>query len=193
MCVDDDGRAASCHRPGRRLGRWQAYIGLAAVAAVIGLPVQPSFASSRHRGADDRGQVLALFGRIAKGLSTRNANLAASAYSRDDFVLYDFIPPIRDQGWQRLRAKYAAFMDQTDGAVGIVWTDQRLDVDRRLAYFRGIAHLRARYKDGRQVSGPYRYTAIVQKVRGNWAIVHEHSSVPANSLALKDFLQSGSR
>ena len=100
-------------------------------------------------------------------------------------MLYDFIPPLQDRGWDTLFKKYSDFMRLTEGPISINWTDTSIEVDNGLAMFRGIAHLRARYKDGRSVDGQYRYTAVLKKKEGEWTILHEHSSMPAAAKAMK--------
>lgn len=165
-----------------------ALAGLAIVSPVVAAPAKQP-ASATHSEAAERAeairQINAAIDILEKGYATSDPELLAEPYVRtDQYVLFDVTPPMVEYGWKSLDDKNRLFFSLIDGNVIMKWTDRYIDVDHRLAYFRGIAHFTGKYKDGRPLNGDFRHTLIFQKVGDKWLIIHEHGSIPNQAIAL---------
>jgi ketosteroid isomerase-like protein len=139
-------------------------------------------AANRLAGVQAVEHALAM---MVEGWKTRDANVLSSRdiyfsddTSKDEYVLYDVMPPFVDAGYKNLFEKNVKYFAATEGPTEVYWTDKHIDSDGEFAFFRGIMHAKAKYKDGRSLDFVLRHTLVLKKFGDKFLIVHEHASVP---------------
>jgi len=114
----------------------------------------------------------------------RDAELATSFYVKDErYALFDIMPPVIDAGFDRLLEKTKAFFAATEGPVEIEITNRHIGTGADMAYLRALMTAKAKFADGRTLSTTTRYTLVFQLIDGDWLVVHEHNSLPAEGLS----------
>jgi ketosteroid isomerase-like protein len=162
--------------------------------ALSGLAVRPLHAESKTAASKEPGEraVQTALQMIIDGYRTRDVNVLASpqVYFSDDnsdshFIMYDVMPPLQDVGYQGIVTKDTQFLAATVGPIVVSWTDKHIDADGEFAFFYGIMHATATYKDGRHLDFNLRHTLIFKKIHGKYLIIHEHGSVPDASVGIE--------
>ncbi|HEY3657344.1 MAG TPA: nuclear transport factor 2 family protein [Steroidobacteraceae bacterium] len=154
------------------------------------------YANASDSGSPDRAAAERAVDNALKSLSegyrTLNPRLLTSpaVYYSDDsspsrYVLFDVMPPFVDVGFNTLLEKNTKYVDIIDGPIVVSWTDTYVDGDSGFAYFRGIMHAKASYKDGRKLDIALRHTLVFKKIDGKFLIVHEHASVPDAAIGIE--------
>ncbi len=154
------------------------HVALLAALLVAGSSFAPA-ARRRHPRRPSGTDWKALLTTVYDAWSTRNAKNASPLYAPDaDLVFYD-VAPLKYQGW----AAYAEGAQRRflDGAARVAFTpndDLRATERGNVAWTTLTVHLAASFRDGRTLDLDCRHTAIWEKRRGRWLIVHEHLSAP---------------
>ena len=118
---------------------------------------------------------------IKRAIQARNAAITAKdvagvmASGAPGFVSYSLAPPLRETGG---KAGLAAWFDTWDGPIGFEITGLKVTAGDVAAFAHGLAHMTGRKTDGEIVDLWHRITLGLRIFRGEWRIVHEHSSVP---------------
>jgi ketosteroid isomerase-like protein len=96
-------------------------------------------------------------------------------------VFFD-VAPLKYKGWAEYkRGVQKSIFDQTSG--GKLTPNDDLKITRRgdVAWMTLTFHLSLAMKNGAAMELDCRHTAIWEKRRGKWLIVHEHVSTPIQS------------
>jgi ketosteroid isomerase-like protein len=117
----------------------------------------------------DEGDAGERFGRRDVDLSTRTA-----------LVAYDLAPPLQYKGWDAYRADYKAFFGMYDGPIKIEFRDLVIGADASLGYSHELQRVSGTLQGGQKAAFWVRVTDMYRKIGGQWRVVHEHVSVPAN-------------
>jgi uncharacterized protein (TIGR02246 family) len=146
------------------------------VSVLSGIGWHPAYAGSREETA-----IRALIDRWTKAAQEKNVDGVMSMYQRGgSLVAYDLVPPLQYKGWDAYRADYKAFFDMYDGPIKIEFRDLVIAADATFGYSHELQRVSGTLKGGRKAAFWVRVTDVYRKIGGQWRVVHEHVSVPAN-------------
>jgi PhnB protein len=118
---------------------------------------------------------------VKQAIEARNAALSAKdvaavmATGYAGFVSYSMAPPLKStEGKAGLVGWFATW----DGPIGLKVRDLKITAGDDVAFASCLAHMTGRKTDGEDIDLWHRQTLGLKRVRGDWKIVHEHSSVP---------------
>lgn len=114
--------------------------------------------------------------------STKDPSAAAKFYAKEpDLVFYD-VAPLKYTGWKDYQA--GASKTIQDFANFRLTSNRDLVVTRKgkIAWTTATVHVFIQEKDGTALELDCRHTAIWEKRKGKWLIVHEHTSAPLPQL-----------
>ena len=118
---------------------------------------------------------------IKRAIQARNAAITAKdmagvmASGAPGFVSYSMAPPLKGEGG---KAGLEAWFDTWDGPIGLELKGLKVTAGDTAAFAHGLAHMTGRKTDGEIIDLWHRMTFGLKTFRGEWRIVHEHSSVP---------------
>jgi ketosteroid isomerase-like protein len=92
-------------------------------------------------------------------------------------LAFDLAPPLTHRG-DEIRKGLEAWFPTWDGPIGYEVRDLAVTATSELAFAHGLSRLTGKRTNGEQTDVWFRTTVCLQKVGGDWAIVHEHTSVP---------------
>jgi uncharacterized protein (TIGR02246 family) len=108
----------------------------------------------------------------AKDIETLMANHAP------DVLSFDVINDLQVRGADAVRARAQNWFSAYPGRIGYEVRDLRITAGTDVAFCTYLYHVTGTLQDGGAVSMWVRATVCLQKMAGNWRIVHEHQSVP---------------
>jgi ketosteroid isomerase-like protein len=128
------------------------------------------------RSSTDEADIRALLAGIVKAHHDKDAAAIAAPYARDA-VVCDLSPPLSHRGVD-LREKQA-WLDGWEGPIKLEFRDFAITVSGDIAFCHGYMRMAGRPKAaGQEISFWLRETVCLERERGQWRIVHLHSSVP---------------
>jgi ketosteroid isomerase-like protein len=139
-------------------------------ASVAVLVVLSANANDR---ASDVQRIKAIEHRIAAATTTDQL----MAYFDKDIVLYDFVPPLKYEGFEAVRAHEESIFFSKAKNIKAEFLDLDVIVDGKLGVARSIQHF-SWTEDGKPKEGTWRGTDIYKKTTDGWKIIHAHTSVP---------------
>ena len=103
------------------------------------------------------------------------------AWHHKDIVMYDVPPPFQSSGIEAYRRTWEEFLPALEkGARSFQLIDLHITAGEDVAF--AYSPMKCVYHDGRQqrdVELDFRLTIGLKKIDGQWWIMHEHHSVPA--------------
>ena len=132
--------------------------------------------------ADNVKQVQALFDHWKSAFEAKDVNGVMSMYAPgDELVAYDIVPPLQFKGAEAYDKDYQSFFAQFDGPIHVDLADGHIEAGNDVAFAYGLERLTGTLKDGgTPVDMWIRYTEGLKRINGQWKVVHEHISVPAD-------------
>jgi ketosteroid isomerase-like protein len=124
----------------------------------------------------DELKIRALLESMHRAHHDKNAIGIASPYA-EDAVVFNLAPPLAHLG--RDCAEVQAWLDTWGSPIEIKARDIDVTVSGDFAFAHGFLHIHGTKKGAdRPVDFWMRETICFERRRGNWQIVHEHTSVP---------------
>ena len=146
------------------------------VSVLAGVGCRPAYAGSREEAT-----IRALIDRWTKAAHEKNVDGVMSIYQRGrSLVAYDLVPPLQYKDWDAYRDDYKAFFDQYDAAIEIEFRDLVIAAGATFGYSHELQRVSGTLKGGQKAAFWVRVTDVYRKILGQWRVVHEHVSVPAN-------------
>ena len=99
------------------------------------------------------------------------------SYCDKDIVMYDFVPPLKYEGFEAVRAHEASIFFSKAKDIKAEFLDLDVVVDGNLGVARSIQHF-SWTEAGKPRQGTWRLTDIFKKTNGGWKAIHSHISVP---------------
>jgi ketosteroid isomerase-like protein len=124
-------------------------------------------------GAQDVQRIKAIEHKIAEAKTTDQL----MSYFDKDIVLYDFVPPLKYEGFEAVRAHEESIFFSKAKNIKVEFLDLDVIVDGKLGVARSIQHF-SWTEDGKPREGTWRGTDIYRKINGEWKVIHAHASVP---------------
>lgn len=129
---------------------------------------------------DDRPALMALEDKLIDGLGKGNIDRIMECYIQDEsLVVFDVVPPRQYMGAKAYRKDWADFMAMAPGGIRVEPSDRFVEASGDIGYGHMIVHVSFTAKDGTKLEHTARMTDVYRKIGGNWLIVHEHASWPA--------------
>ena len=122
----------------------------------------------------DKATIEALFQKLERAHVDHDADAIVDSYA-PDAVIFDLAPPLGRRGMKR--DNVAAWLAGWDGPIRIDACDVNLTLSGELAFVSALNRMRGR-QGGEDQDMWFRTTMCLQKIRGGWTIICDHSSVP---------------
>ncbi|PYU01903.1 MAG: DUF4440 domain-containing protein [Acidobacteria bacterium] len=131
--------------------------------------------------AKNEAEIKALYDRWARAFEAGDIDGIMSVYAPGDAVVaYDVVPPLQYKGKDAYRKDYQEFLNQYDGPVHVEYRDMRIVSSGDVGFIHALERFTGKLKNGQSSDSWLRATSGVQKIGGQWLIVHDHVSVPVD-------------
>jgi ketosteroid isomerase-like protein len=135
-----------------------------------------TIATLEETAVTDESAILAVINAMKKARHDKNAWAIAAPYA-SDAAIFNLAPPLAHRGIDI--AETQAWLDTWEGPIEIEPRDFHVTVSGNIAFCHGYMRMNGRKKGAEQrVSFWMRETLCLERVGGDWRIVHEHTSVP---------------
>jgi ketosteroid isomerase-like protein len=135
-------------------------------------------AKSKKKPAAATDEFSTLITEFYKAWNTLNVANPAKYYSQEPGLIFYDIAPLQYKGWKEYQAGVGQLFQGMSSFQLIPNKDLKVTRRGKLAWTTMTLHISAKQKDGKPMELDARHTAIWEKVKGKWSIVHEHVSVP---------------
>jgi ketosteroid isomerase-like protein len=105
---------------------------------------------------------------------------AALAFYAPDVVSFDLDPPLGYAGIDRKRRAWRELFDRFSGSIHYEVHDLSIVASEDLAIVHALNHVRGTLAHGGVSDTWVRWTSCWRRTEGQWRIVHDHVSVPAD-------------
>jgi uncharacterized protein (TIGR02246 family) len=122
-------------------------------------------------------QIRALLDERVRAIHDKDAQALTSACA-PDIVSFDALPPLQRLGAEAVRHRAEEWLGWYDGPVGYDIRDLRITAGDDTAFASYLYRVTGTMTNGSKVDMWVRSTMGLQKRDGQWAIAHEHTSVP---------------
>jgi len=133
----------------------------------------------RDQSAEAAKQIRQLFDNWAKAFDAKNVDGVMVMYA-PTVTAFDIVPPLQFRGADAYRKDYSEFFGQFSGPVHVETPDMQIQVSGDTAFAYGLERLTGTTTKGDAVDMWLRYTEGLKRIDGEWRVVHEHISVPAD-------------
>ena len=153
---------------------WFLYVILAFVGAML------TFVGARaQQKASDDATFRKLIDGYCAAWSSGNPENAAKYYAKDATLTFYDLAPFSYSGWKEYDAGVRkTFFDNTESASLTAGKELKVVRHGNIAWTTVPMRVTAKFKDGKSLDSPVRYTGIWEKRGKTWLLVHEHLSVP---------------
>ena len=133
--------------------------------------------ATERRPSTNEAQILALLDERVRAIHEKDTETLVSAVA-PDVVSFDALPPLQRIGAEAVRARAAEWLGWYDGPVGYDIRDLRITAGDDTAFASYLYRVTGTMTNGSKVDMWVRSTMGLQKRDDQWAIAHEHTSVP---------------
>ena len=153
---------------------WLLYVVLAFVGALL------TFVGARaQQKASDDATFRKLIDGYCAAWSSGNPENAAKYYAKEANLTFYDLAPFAYAGWKEYDAGVRKeFLDNAESASLTAGKELKVVRHGNIAWTTVPMHITAKFKDGKSLDSPVRYTGIWEKRGKTWLLVHEHLSVP---------------
>lgn len=95
-----------------------------------------------------------------------------------DLVIYDVLPPLQYESAEAYRRSWALWQPQTEGETRFELEGLSVTAGDDVAFAHGLISCGGTLADGRSFEDQVRATFCLQKVDGQWQVLHQHVSKP---------------
>lgn len=159
----------------------QRFVYLAAVSLVL-LGLAPGAHPARAQASsavDDKAAIKALYDQFNDAFNKRDVNAIMAVYAPGVFV-FDAIPPREYPSWNAYKKDWESLLAAFPGPVTNSISEMNITVVGPVAYTHYIDDTTFTGKDGSKTRLVVRTTDVLRKSNGQWRIVQEHVSFPAD-------------
>jgi len=153
---------------------WMLYVLLAFCGALF------TFVGARaQQKATDDATFRKLIDNYCAAWSSGNPENAARFYAKDANLTFYDLAPFSYNNWKEYDAGVRKeFFDNTVSATLTAGKDLKVTRHGNIAWTTVPMRVTAKFKDGKTLDSPVRYTGIWEKRGKSWLLVHEHLSTP---------------
>lgn len=128
---------------------------------------------------NDKHEVRAVVERWAAAVRRKDVTGILSNHS-EDILMFDVPPPFQSKGLDAYRRTWDQFFSWSREPIVFDIVEMTVTADSDVAFVVAVMRC-AGTERGKDVHLQFRLTVGLQKNEGQWTIVHEHHSVPAES------------
>jgi uncharacterized protein (TIGR02246 family) len=130
---------------------------------------------------DDEQAIRALVQRVAAAIRAKDVPMIMSVYVPDESLLvFDVTPPLQYVGAKAYRKDWEDFFAAFPGPVEFEVSELSVTTEGTLGFSHEIDHWVVTDAAGKKITLAIRVTDVYRKRNGQWFIIHEHNSVPAD-------------
>ena len=115
----------------------------------------------------------------AKAVCAREIDRVLSLYA-PNVVSFDLDPPLRYAGADRKRRAWREFFAAHAGPIAYELRELNVTTQGELAFVHSLNHVVGTLTSGHTSELWVRWTACFRRIDGDWLVVHDHVSVPAD-------------
>lgn len=120
-----------------------------------------------------------LLTRWEQAFRAKDVDGVMSAYAPGEvLVAFDIVPPLAKRGSDAYRRNYEEFFEMFSGPLEVELRDLRIIASEDVAFLHCFDRMSGTLVDGQRFDLWLRVTSGLQKINGEWRIVHDHVSVP---------------
>ncbi|MET0621794.1 MAG: nuclear transport factor 2 family protein [Pyrinomonadaceae bacterium] len=127
--------------------------------------------------AADEARIREIIEERVKAIRAKDVDTLMSAHA-PDVVMFDALDPLRYVGSEAVRERAGQWLSWYEGPVGYEVRDLSVTAGDEAAFCHYLYHVTGTMTNGREVDMWVRSTVCFRKVGGEWAVAHEHTSVP---------------
>jgi ketosteroid isomerase-like protein len=136
-------------------------------------------ATHQENASRSTAEIKALFGQWKTAFEAKDVNGVMRTYAPGPtLVSYDIVPPLQFKGADAYRKDYTEFFAQFAGPLHVDFPDMHIEAGRDIGFAYGLERLTGKLADGTPFDMWVRYTEGLNRIDGQWRVVHEHISVP---------------
>jgi len=102
------------------------------------------------------------------------------AHHSADILMFDVPPPLASKGIDAYRKTWDLFFTWSDEPVVFEIQDMEIVAGSDVAFVAALMRCAGTEKSGEKLKLDFRLTIGLRKLGGQWTVVHEHHSVPAD-------------
>jgi len=135
-------------------------------------------ATSEERDKPSKEEFGALVADYYKAWNSLNLDMPSKFYAKDPSLVFFDIAPMEYRGWKEYQAGARKLFEGFSSFKLIPNNDLQVTRKGKIAWTTLTFHVSGKGKDGTALELDGRHTAIWEKRKANWLIVHEHVSTP---------------
>jgi uncharacterized protein (TIGR02246 family) len=124
---------------------------------------------------------------FAKALGAKDVDGCMSVFA-PEIVSFDILPPLQAVGADAFVKHWHEFFESYQGPLYVEFPDVSVSADDNVAFSYCLHRIVGTLKNGHKTDFWLRWTAGWRKINGQWLIVHEQVSVPADLASGKALL-----
>jgi ketosteroid isomerase-like protein len=113
-----------------------------------------------------------------KAWNTLNLDMPAKYYAKDPSLVFYDVAPLKYNGWKEYQSGVKKLLEGYSSFKLIPGQDLQATRKGKIAWTTITFRLSAKEKNGTAAELDCRHTAIWEKRKGSWIVVHEHVSAP---------------
>ena len=115
----------------------------------------------------------------AQAVRTRNLNAILADHS-PDMLMFDVPPPVQSKGIEAYKKTWDLFFSwsQDSGVYDI--TEMNITAGNDVAFVNALMRCAGTEANGNKTDLEFRLTIGLRKIAGQWTVMHEHHSIPAD-------------
>ena len=98
-----------------------------------------------------------------------------------EMVMFDVPPPLQSKGIDAYRKTWELFFSWSDNPVVYDFDEMNVTAGNDVAYVIALMRCAGTETNGKRIKLGFRLTMGLRKIRGQWTVMHEHHSIPAET------------
>jgi uncharacterized protein (TIGR02246 family) len=136
---------------------------------------------SHQENAQSKKDIEALFANWQKAFEAKDVNGVMAIYAPGaTLTAFDVVGPLQFKGADAYRKDYADFFAQFKGPIRVADPDMQIVAGNNVGVAYGVERLTGTLTNGTSVDMWLRYTEGLERIDGQWRVIHEHISVPVD-------------
>jgi len=116
---------------------------------------------------------------LVKALNAKDIDGVMSLFA-PNLVSFDIVPPLRYVGAENKRRAWQEAFATFSGPFAYELHDLNVTTEGELAFVHSLNHVTATLASAQITEMWLRWTACLRRIDGEWVVVHDHVSVPAD-------------
>lgn len=133
--------------------------------------------TTENSRAGDEARIRELIEERVSAIRAKDVDALMSAHAQD-VVMFDALDPLRYVGSEAVRERAAQWLSWYRGPVGYEVRDLSVTAGDGAAFCHYLYRVTGTMTNGTEVDMWVRSTVCFRKAEGEWAVAHEHTSVP---------------